>query len=85
MANDKPAAPDARTGADLDRAVRAICNHFHTDEVIIIGSQAILVHDPDASAIMRTSHEIDAYPSNIIEWESSHLRPAPSMNRNLLI
>lgn len=68
MASDK----DARTGDDLDRAVRAIARHFETDEVIIIGSQAILVHDPEAPVIMRTSGEIDAYPGNIHGWESQN-------------
>lgn len=58
-----------RTVADLDRAVRALCEYFKTDATIIIGSQAILVGWPDAPAIMRTSVEIDAYPCNAREWE----------------
>ena len=45
---------DVRTVADLDRAVRALCEYFKTDTTIIIGSQAILVGWSDASAIMRT-------------------------------
>ncbi len=67
--SDKDASPNARTVDDLDRAVRTIARHFDTDEVIIIGSQAILVHDADAPVIMRTSGEIDAYPGNIQGWE----------------
>ena len=58
---------DVRTVADLDRAVRALCEYFKTDTTIIIGSQAILVGWPDAPAIMRTSVEIDAYPCNARE------------------
>ena len=61
-----------RTLADLHRAVRSIGRHFKTDTVIIIGSQAILIDWPDAPVAMRTSGEIDAYPGNIREWETSH-------------
>lgn len=61
-----------RTVADLDRAVRALCEYFNTDTTIIIGSQAILVGWPDAPALMRTSVEIDAYPCNAREWEAMH-------------
>lgn len=68
MASDK----DVRTGDDLDRAVRAVGRHFEADEVIVIGSQAILVHDAEAPLIMRTSGEIDAYPGNYSAWESRH-------------
>ncbi len=63
---------DARTVDDLDRAVRAIGRHFETDEVIVIGSQAILVHDAEAPLILWTSGEIDAYPGNSRAWESRH-------------
>ena len=69
---DKPIIPNVRTVDDLDRVIRAVGRHFETDEVIIIGSQAILVHHAQAPVIMRTSGEIDAYPGNIQEWESQH-------------
>ena len=72
MTKDKTAPQDIRTDDDLDRAVRAISQHFDADEIIIIGSQAILVHDAHAPAIMRASREIDAYPGNSDEWESLH-------------
>ena len=61
-----------RTVADLHRAVRSIGQHFKTDTVIIIGSQAILVDWPDAPVVMRTSGEIYAYPGNIREWAACH-------------
>ena len=72
MAGDKPAGSDTRTVDDLDRAVRALGRHFDTDEVIVIGSQAILVHHAQAPVIMRTSGEIDAYPGNSRVWESQN-------------
>ncbi len=70
MVRDGPARPDVRTDDDLDRVARAIARHFETDTVVVIGSQAILVHHAEAPAIMRTSGEIDAYPGNAGEWES---------------
>lgn len=61
-----------RTIDDLERTVRAIANHFSTDEVFIIGSQSILLSWPDAPPMMRTSGEIDAYPGNANLWEISN-------------
>lgn len=62
----------ARTLEDLHRAARVISRHFDTDTVVVIGSQAILLKRPDSPASIRTSAEIDAYPSNAKEWESSN-------------
>ncbi len=61
-----------RTFDDLYRVVRSISRHFKTSTVFIIGSQSILLDKPDASVMMRTSGEIDAYPGNIREWEANH-------------
>ena len=58
-----------RTLADLERAVRALCFHFETDAIVIVGSQAILAIWPDAPALLRRSGEIDAYPANAREWQ----------------
>lgn len=63
---------DVRTINDLERAVRAIATHFHTDTVVIIGSQSVLLEWPDAPILMRTSGEIDAYPMNWLDWEAAH-------------
>lgn len=72
MAGDKPIRPEVRTVDDLDRVVRSIGRHFETDEVIVIGSQAILVLHAQSPAILRTSGEIDAYPGKNQAWESRH-------------
>lgn len=66
------AVSDIRTIADLERAVRALSTHFHTDTVVIIGSQSVLLEWPDAPILMRSSGEIDAYPINWEAWESEH-------------
>lgn len=56
---------------DLERAVRAIAEHFDTDEVYVIGSQALLVGRPDVERALRMSQEFDIYPGNAKDWESS--------------
>ena len=61
-----------RTVEDLRRTVRAIANHFKTDEVVIVGSQAILVSKPGAPREVRFSREIDAYPANAGAWQAEH-------------
>jgi hypothetical protein len=58
-----------RTVGDLDRAVRTLSSYFHTNAVVIVGSQSVLVGWPDAPVLMRTSGEIDAYPANARLWE----------------
>lgn len=57
--------------------MRAIAEHFKTDEVVIpayagTGSQAILVSKPGAPHEMRVSPEIDAYPANAKTWQAEH-------------
>lgn len=69
-----PDDPDFRTEDDLARAVRAVAREFNTDEVFIIGSQAILLSWPDAPRDMRHTPEIDAYPGNAKEWERQEAR-----------
>jgi hypothetical protein len=41
-----------RTLEDLERVVRALAREFQTDEVFIIGSQAILASMPDAPDVI---------------------------------
>ena len=49
-----------------------IASHFGTESVVIIGSQAILVSDPEAPFDMCTSMEIDASPADADRWEAIH-------------
>ena len=58
---------------DLARAVRSVARHFNTDRVVIIGSQALLVGRADIQRSLRMSPEIDAYPENARDWESSQI------------
>lgn len=62
---DRPISPE-----DLERAVRSVAEHFSTDTVYIIGSQALLVGRNDIARALRFSHEIDVYPANREEWEA---------------
>lgn len=68
----------ARTLDDLQRTVRALATEFKTDEVFIIGSQAILMDWPDAPVNMRMSPEIDAYPANARIWEVAERQRDPA-------
>lgn len=65
-------ADSYRSREELDHAVRALCEHFGTRAVVIIGSQAILGHWPNAPHHMRRSLEFDIYPANAEEWEALH-------------
>lgn len=49
--------------ADLERAARAIVQEIDTDEIVVIGSQALLVADHSLMRALRMSREIDMYPS----------------------
>jgi hypothetical protein len=55
---------------DLKRAVCSVAEHFETDVVHVIGSQALLVFTDDVARELRFSPEIDLYPSNRREWEA---------------
>jgi hypothetical protein len=46
-----------------------LAREFQTDEVFIIGSQAILASMADAPDLARESPEIDAFPGNAMTWE----------------
>lgn len=37
------------------------------DELVVVGSQAVLAHDPDPPASLLTSMELDLYPRNAPE------------------
>lgn len=64
-----PGSQGIRTVEDFRRAVRSLAEHFTTDTIYVIGSQAILAGWSNAPAAARTSPEIDAYPANAREWE----------------
>jgi hypothetical protein len=50
------------TRDQLEHAIRAACDIADDDEVIIIGSQAILGQYPDAPPDLTQSNEVDLYP-----------------------
>lgn len=50
------------TRAQLEHVLRAAAEIAQDDELVVIGSQAILGQFPDAPASLRTSVEVDLYP-----------------------
>jgi hypothetical protein len=59
----------SRTLGDLTKAVTVIARHFNVDQVIVIGSQAMLVGWTSPPVQMTESAEIDMYPDNAEAWE----------------
>lgn len=56
--------------ADLEHIIRAAATIADDDELVIVGSQAVLAQFPDAPAEMLRSNEADVYPKNKPErWE----------------
>ena len=56
--------------ADLEHIIRAAATIAADDELIIVGSQAVLAQFPDAPEEMLRSDEADVYPKNKPErWE----------------
>lgn len=56
--------------ADLEHLIRAAATIADDDELIVIGSQAVLAQFPDAPEEMLRSDEADIYPKNKPErWE----------------
>ena len=49
---------------DLEHIIRAAASIAEDDEIVIIGSQAILGQHPDAPASLLVSMEADIYPKN---------------------
>ena len=45
---------------DLERAIRSVAEHFKTDTVVIVGSQALLVGRNDVMRQLRMSVEIQS-------------------------
>jgi hypothetical protein len=52
------------TREQLEHAIRAACDIADDDEVIIVGSQAILGQYPAAPAELTQSDEVDLFPKN---------------------
>lgn len=52
------------TRDQLEHAIRAACDIADDDEVIIVGSQAILGQYPDAPDDLTESDEVDLFPKN---------------------
>jgi len=56
--------------ADLEHLIRAAATIADDDELIVVGSQAVLAEHPDAPDEMLRSDEADVYPKNKPErWE----------------
>jgi hypothetical protein len=56
--------------AELEHVIRAAAQIADDDEIIVLGSQAILGRFPDAPAELCVSNEADVYPKNRPErWE----------------
>jgi hypothetical protein len=52
------------TRAQLEHIIRAACTIADDDELVIVGSQAVLAQFPDAPADLLASIEADVYPRN---------------------
>ena len=52
------------TRSELEHLIRAACSIAEDDEIVIIGSQAVLGQFPDAPAELLTSMEADVFPRN---------------------
>jgi hypothetical protein len=52
------------TRAELEHVIRAAADLSNDDEIVVIGSQAILGQFPDAPAALRVSVEADVFPRN---------------------
>jgi hypothetical protein len=50
------------TRAQLEHVIRAAADIADVEDIVVIGSQAILDQFPDAPASMRVSAEADVYP-----------------------
>lgn len=50
--------------AELEHVIRAAAEVAQDDDIVVIGSQAILGQFPDAPLTMRVSREADVYPRN---------------------
>jgi hypothetical protein len=69
------------TREQLEHLIRAAAVIANDDEIVVIGSQAILGQFPDAPAVMRVSIEADLFPRNhpersdVIEGSIGELSP----------
>ncbi len=52
------------TRAELEHLIRVAADIAQDDEIVIVGSQALLGQFPDAPATLRVSVEADLYPKN---------------------
>jgi hypothetical protein len=71
------------TRAQLEHLLRAAADIAEDDEIVVLGSQAILGQFPDAPAALRVSVEADLYPRNhpertdLIDGTIGELSPFP--------
>lgn len=57
----------------LEHAIRAACEILGVDEVILVGSQALLGQHPDAPRELRVSAEVDVWAEDLAEEEIERL------------
>jgi len=55
------------TRAQLEHVIRAAGNIVDSDELVIVGSQALLASFPDPGGVLAQSREVDLYPANAPE------------------
>jgi hypothetical protein len=55
------------TRAQLEHVIRAAATIADDDEIVVLGSQAVLGQFPDAPAELLVSDEADVYPKNRVE------------------
>lgn len=65
---------------DLDRAIRSVAHHFNTDTVFVVGSQALLVGQPDVARELRYSNEFDMYPARAPGSPSADIEASETIN-----
>ncbi|MHB8141744.1 MAG: hypothetical protein ACYDHD_10935 [Vulcanimicrobiaceae bacterium] len=53
--------------AHLEHIIRAAARVTGDNEIVVIGSQAILAHVPNPPAALTASMEADIFPKNLIE------------------
>ena len=61
--------------ADLEHIIRAAADIANDDEIVIVGSQAILGRFPDAPADLLVSEEADVHAKNLIDGSIGELSP----------
>ena len=73
------------TQDDLDKAALTVADIFLTDEVVIVGSQALLVQRDDIDRHLRQSIEIDIFARGLEKWVEANPSDQPSETISALV